>query len=465
MDDDTDEVSKHYPVVFTHGHICKQIEKEPGEDIVTIMVVDGALSIRDDLKEYADRGSQLHHMNLLEFFLDTYETDAVPLSTSNRGRKPSERVPYMEGTGHGQKCRVIRRDGHETMPNFIGDWFPRNDLEEVSNIYYASMLALLRPWRDIGDLKMQTETFKEAFDAFVAVTDDRTADILANIQYQHECSNSAAKKRARERETINIVGVLDHEQIETVCDDELNTINHNGMAVQWTQKDVEHLIASKFSLDDKLYAEVALNIAMDHRIFDEDGAKSTLWQQVAQPASNEQMVQYQTLERLVKNVTKDCITLDRTEELDPTVQEGLSLTLNEEATVTATIPLRDDCPHLNRFGLNVEQWRAHDIIINHLKMTLAGRSPPQLLVNIIGQGGTGKSTLLNAITSTFEVLNASHLLKKTALSGVAASLIGGTMLHWFAGLPVNIYISLSIGQYAPAPLTTVYRHAYLITFV
>jgi len=56
-------------------------------------------------------------------------------------------------------------------------------------------------------------------------------------------------------------------------------------------------------------------------------------------------------------------------------------------------------------------------------------------VNIIGQGGTGKSTLLNAITSTFEVLNASHLLKKTALSGVAASLIGGTTLHWFAGLP------------------------------
>jgi len=93
-------------------------------------------------------------------------------------------------------------------------------------------------------------------------------------------------------------------------------------------------------LDDKLYAEVALNIAMDHRIFDEDGAKSTLWQQVAQPASNEQMVQYQTLERLVKNITKDCITLDRTEELDPTVQEGLSLTLNEEATVTATIPFK-----------------------------------------------------------------------------------------------------------------------------
>jgi len=76
---------------------------------------------------------------------------------------------YMEGTGHGQKCRVIRRDGHETMPNFIGDCSHEMTWRSVQH-YYASMLALLRPWRDIGDLKMQTETFKEAFDAFVAVT-------------------------------------------------------------------------------------------------------------------------------------------------------------------------------------------------------------------------------------------------------------------------------------------------------
>jgi len=67
MDDDTDEVSKHYPVVFTHGHIVNR-SKRTCEDIVTIMVVDGALSIRDDLKEYADRGSQLHHMKPTRIF-------------------------------------------------------------------------------------------------------------------------------------------------------------------------------------------------------------------------------------------------------------------------------------------------------------------------------------------------------------------------------------------------------------
>src|SRR5882672_9973845 len=79
---------------------CEQMENEPCEDIVTITVVDGALSIRDDLKEYADRGSQLHDMNLLDFFLNTYETDGLQSSTSSRGRKPSKRIPYMDGTGH-----------------------------------------------------------------------------------------------------------------------------------------------------------------------------------------------------------------------------------------------------------------------------------------------------------------------------------------------------------------------------
>ena len=86
-------------------------------------------------------------------------------------------------------------------------------------------------------------------------------------------------------------------------------------------------------------------------------------------------------------------------------------------------------------SLNTEQHMAHDIVTNHLRALLAGRKPKQLLMLVTGQGGMGKSTMLNAITDTFELFESSHLLKKTALSGVTASLIGGIMLHWFAGLP------------------------------
>jgi hypothetical protein len=85
--------------------------------------------------------------------------------------------------------------------------------------------------------------------------------------------------------------------------------------------------------------------------------------------------------------------------------------------------------------LNDEQKRAHVIVTNHLDATLAGRNPGQLLMMVVGTGGTGKTMMLNVITASFEKKRASHLLKNMAMSGVAASLVGGTTLHWFAGIP------------------------------
>jgi ABC-type branched-subunit amino acid transport system ATPase component len=73
-----------------------------------------------------------------------------------------------------------------------------------------------------------------------------------------------------------------------------------------------------------------------------------------------------------------------------------------------------------------------------------------MLMIVIGAGGTGKSTLLNTITTTFEKLNAQHLLKKTAMSGVAASLVGGTTLHWLAGLPASSDVPARLGLKATA---------------
>ena len=43
------------------------------EEIVSIRAVDGVLAIQDDLKDYVDRGSALDNMNLLDFFLNTYD--------------------------------------------------------------------------------------------------------------------------------------------------------------------------------------------------------------------------------------------------------------------------------------------------------------------------------------------------------------------------------------------------------
>jgi hypothetical protein len=53
---------------------------------------------------------------------------------------------------------------------------------------------------------------------------------------------------------------------------------------------------------------------------------------------------------------------------------------------------------------------------------------------ILGQGGTGKSLLIAAITETFEHLGAAPLLAKCATTGIAATEIKAQTLHSWAGL-------------------------------
>lgn len=103
--------------------------------------------------------------------------------------------------------------------------------------------------------------------------------------------------------------------------------------------------------------------------------------------------------------------------------------------VTAHQGLSPQLEHLK--WLNIEQLQAHDIVVNHLQSYLGGHKPTQLLMIVIGRGGTSKSMMLNTMTKTFKIKKASHLFKKMALSGVVASLIGGMTLHWNAGLPTQ----------------------------
>ncbi|KIM85985.1 hypothetical protein PILCRDRAFT_776043 [Piloderma croceum F 1598] len=102
----------------------KMLNLNPMEDVieddtVQIASVAGTLQIKDQIKEYMDQGGALEDMSFLQFCLDTYETEEKPPSDNGCGRKAKERIPYLEGTGHGKKCRVIKGIGHETMPNFV----------------------------------------------------------------------------------------------------------------------------------------------------------------------------------------------------------------------------------------------------------------------------------------------------------------------------------------------------------
>ena len=87
--------------------------------------------------------------------------------------------------------------------------------------------------------------------------------------------------------------------------------------------------------------------------------------------------------------------------------------------------------------LNEEQRRAYDIVDWHLQETIEGKAPPQLLMMIPGEGGVGKSKLVQTITQNFQQRDLGHWWVKGAYTGIAASLIDGKTLHVLAGIPVK----------------------------
>ncbi|KAH9943784.1 hypothetical protein B0H21DRAFT_683484, partial [Amylocystis lapponica] len=76
-----------------------------------------------------------------------------------------------------------------------------------------------------------------------------------------------------------------------------------------------------------------------------------------------------------------------------------------------------------------DQSHAFSIVTWHLDQHLRGSNPPPLRMIIHGEGGTGKSKVVQTITEYFAQKSAKYLLLKAAYTGVAASLIDGKTTH------------------------------------
>ncbi|EGN92816.1 hypothetical protein SERLA73DRAFT_156759 [Serpula lacrymans var. lacrymans S7.3] len=87
--------------------------------------------------------------------------------------------------------------------------------------------------------------------------------------------------------------------------------------------------------------------------------------------------------------------------------------------------------------LNDRQKKAYTIVTDQLQSFLNGENPSQILMMVLGEARTGKTTLLKSIIQFFENHGASDHLAKTATSGIAASLLNGSTLHSWAKLPTR----------------------------
>lgn len=65
---------------------------------------------------------------------------------------------------------------------------------------------------------------------------------------------------------------------------------------------------------------------------------------------------------------------------------------------------------VNPSELRRDQYRAFDIITWHLEQTIAGADPPPLRMILYGEGGTGKSKVIQTVTEVFAARGVKHLI-------------------------------------------------------
>lgn len=91
--------------------------------------------------------------------------------------------------------------------------------------------------------------------------------------------------------------------------------------------------------------------------------------------------------------------------------------------------------------LSSEQRLIYDLFITHLQDTQAGRETEQLLLNVDGRGGTGKSFVIRLISAHLQAIadthNLGNIIVRAAPTGVAANGINGSTIYSLLRLPIS----------------------------
>jgi hypothetical protein len=66
------------------------------------------------------------------------------------------------------------------------------------------MLALLKLWRTITDLKESNQLFKAAFQTFISSAPPHILSTIDNIQFFHDCTDKASTRRSTDDNFVKL---------------------------------------------------------------------------------------------------------------------------------------------------------------------------------------------------------------------------------------------------------------------
>ena len=173
---------------------------------MTLMAnAEGKLHVCRQVEDYMFRPVEFEAKNFLDYTVETYERRATKKENDNeddvdltRTKSVSGRymTPHPKSTTH---IRVHRFENHVYLRNIVGPWLPCRDGDEDSKpFYYAAMLALLKPWRNLEGLKESHERWEDVFTTFMTNANQRDRDVIAGGQYYYESKNILRNRESEE---------------------------------------------------------------------------------------------------------------------------------------------------------------------------------------------------------------------------------------------------------------------------
>jgi hypothetical protein len=338
--------------------------------------------------------------------------DGHPMRATHVVKCDFERLPYI-------------------VPNIVGGALPRHDAGN-RDYYCCTMLTLFCPWREALCIKLPSESWESAFNAYQFST--RQKQLMRNFNLRYECLDARddfhalLKKKTNSRTPWYNGGESDAE----VDDDfvkmpPIGRIDHGvlGKSYRYALKMMDSMSSTLRTAGwlDQCSEVVANAYVRLHPEYVPGSSWSNIIKNRCIAIFKEKFASYEPplqsengfhgkirLQSLVRILTGEYFRRDFVTEKKET---------NELIDNTVA-----------HFSLNEEQERAFRIIANHV----SAPATEQLKMYLGGMGGTGKSQVIKALIHLFSQRKEDHRFAVLAPTGTAAALLNGSTYHKALGI-------------------------------
>ncbi|PPQ71479.1 hypothetical protein CVT24_011973 [Panaeolus cyanescens] len=398
------------------------------------------------LDDYRHRSDALWNVNLWDFIAKYTRVRKPGRGAARSSINSSRFFDFKPEHSQYTQYRMKRLDKSDyVVPTPVGGLLPRNDRSHCADEYRTIMLALFEPWSNNDMPHIQYDTVHESFATCHARWSSTIKSTLENVQVLHECKDSKdddyyANRRNQDRESDALIETdnaplvmgqnedlsLDDVQLELAVQHVQQLLDCRSERSQVVSQDTRSVISavddSRIFVNDTSHPATdmqqrtchALNDTMERTWEHEYKQRKLDWRKSA-------VELIEDLERQRHQVTDD-------QTLDPSSIPARYLSILDGGLLSARLSVHGShdtasrpktvvAYHadsiMSRFSLNEDQGYAFMVVARSLEAFMVGDTDVQLKMALMGAGGTGKSTVLNAISDLFSSCRQAVLLKKS----------------------------------------------------